>query len=267
MYLTTDQLQFLQYWLEEQVGLVIESDQAFFVASRLHPVIGRHQWNDFGPLITALKDRTHFMLAQEVIESLLTHETSFFRDAHYFDELVTRTLPGIIARRTAERRIAIWCAACSTGQEAYSIAMLLHERFAERLQGWQIEILATDVSSRAIQQAQSGKYTDVEVHRGLTEARIGQHFRRDGNCWNINDRLKRMIQFHQINLKGAWPPISSMDLILVRNVLVYMNPSTRERILQRMRQVLHSDGNLMLGSSESMSVPGIPTVSIRPVSD
>ena len=265
MHLTRDQLEFLQHWLEEQVGLVIESDQAFFVASRLSPVIVRLGWNDYGPLITKLKDPAEFMLAQEVIESLLTHETSFFRDAHYFDELVCRTLPHIIDRRKGDRRIAIWCTACSTGQEAYSIAMLLRERFAEQLRGWQVEILATDLSTRAIQQARAGRYTDVEVRRGLSEGRIAQHFRRDGIRWNIDDRLKQMIQFHQVNLKGAWPPISTMDLILLRNVLVYMHPSTRERILKRMQQTLHSDGHLMLGSSESTPVAGIPTVSIRSV--
>lgn len=265
MHLTRDQLEFLQHWLEEQVGLVIESDQAFFVASRLYPVIARRGWNDYSPLIVKLKDPAEFMLAREVIESLLTHETSFFRDAHYFDELVSRTLPRIIDRRKGDRQIAIWCAACSTGQEAYSIATLLRERFAEQLRGWQVEILATDLSHRAIQQARTGRYTDVEVHRGLSEGRIAQHFRRDGIHWEIDDRLKQTIRFHQINLKGAWPPISTMDLILLRNVLVYMHSSTRERILKRMQQVLHSEGNLMLGSSESMTSPSFPMVNVRPV--
>ena len=127
MHLTADQFEYLKVWLEAEIGLVIESDQAFFVASRLYPLITRYGWNNYAPLIARLKDRTEYSLAQDVIESLLTHETSFFRDAHYFDELVSRTLPRIIERRASERRLAIWCAACSTGQEAYSIAMVLDE--------------------------------------------------------------------------------------------------------------------------------------------
>ena len=265
MHLTADQFEYLKVWLEAEIGLVIESDQAFFVASRLYPLITRYGWNDYAPLIARLKDRTEYSLAQDVIESLLTHETSFFRDAHYFDELVSRTLPRIIERRASERRLAIWCAACSTGQEAYSIAMLLRERFSEQLRGWHVEILATDLSNRAIQQARAGMYTEVEVRRGLSDARVVLHFRQDGIHWKIDDRLKQMIQFQQVNLKGNWPPIPMMDLILVRNVLVYMHPSTRERILKRMQQALHSAGHLMLGCSESMPVSGISTVSARSV--
>ncbi|MEI8018138.1 MAG: protein-glutamate O-methyltransferase CheR [Schlesneria sp.] len=250
--------------LEDQAGIAIEGDQDKFVACRLLPVAQKHGFDSLEPMMTQLRTGCDRRLIQEVIESLVTHETSFFRDAHYFDELTERILPRLIARQAPERRLSIWCAACSTGQEAYSVAMILREQFAQRLNDWHIELLATDLSEISLQQARSGRYTDVEVRRGLTPARLTQHFRQDGDGWQIDDRLKRMVRFQQLNLTAVWPPFPTMDLILLRNVLVYMNPATREKILTRMQRILHSEGRLILGSSESSGIPDARFATVRP---
>ncbi len=251
MTLSSDHFEFICRFLDEQAGIALEADQNMFVASRLLPVAQRHGWTNLDSLINKLRDHHDRLLAQEVVESLVTHETSFFRDPHYFDELTEHTLPRIIACRVPERRLAIWCAACSTGQEAYSVAMILQERFAEQLRDWSVDLLASDLSATALQQAQSGCYTEVEIRRGLSDARRAQHFRRESTCWRINDRLRQMVRFQKTNLNGTWPQLPTFDLVLLRNVLIYMTPSTRQSILTRIRNSLHPTGYLMLGSTES----------------
>ncbi len=262
--LDTNSFAFICQLLEDQAGIAIEADQDKFVACRLLPVAQKHGFDSLESMMTQLRNRGDRRLIQEVIESLVTHETSFFRDAHYFDELTERILPHLIACRGPERRLSIWCAACSTGQEAYSVAMILRERFAQQLNDWHIELLATDLSEISLQQARSGRYTDVEVRRGLTPARLTQHFRQDGDGWQIDDRLKRMVRFQQLNLTMTWPPFSTIDLILLRNVLIYMSPATREKILTRMQRVLHPEGRMILGSSESSSIPDPRFAAVRP---
>lgn len=263
MKLAADQFEFICRLLEEQVGMALEADQKLFAESRLRPVAQCHGWNSLDPLISRLRDQNDRLLAKEVIESLVTHETSFFRDPHYFDELTERVLPRLIARRATDRRLTIWCAACSTGQEAYSVAMILRERFTEQLRDWNVELLATDVSSRAIDQAQSGRYTDVEVRRGLSDARLAQHFRLESTCWRIDDRLQQMVRFHQTNLTGTWPQLPTLDLVLLRNVLIYMNTTTRQFILTRMQRALHPEGCLMLGSTESANAQNLQIACVR----
>lgn len=236
--------------LEEQAGIALEADQQTFTATRLLPVARRHGWSSLAPLIDGLRDPTDRLLAQEVMESVVTHETSFFRDPHYFDELTETILPRLIGLRASERRLAIWCAACASGQEAYSVAMILRERFAEQLRDWNVEILATDLSKTALQQAESGRYSDVEVGRGLSDARLALHFRREGSGWQIDDRLRRMIRFRRLNLLTTSPESLRLDLVLLRNVLIYMTPPARQSILARVHRALQPDGHLMLGSTE-----------------
>lgn len=256
--------EFIRRLLEEQVGMALEADQEQFVASRLLPVAQRHGWSGLEPLMARLRDHNDRLLAQEVIEALVTHETSFFRDPHYFDELTERVLPRLIARRAPERRLAIWCAACSTGQEAYSVAMILRERFAVQLRDWNVELLATDLSAKALQQAQSGRYSDVEVSRGLSAARLAQHFRRETTTWRIDERLQRAVRFQQAILTGVWPKLPSLDLVLLRNGVIYMSPATRQRILTRLQQTLHPAGRLMLGSTESIGLSSLQNACVRP---
>ena len=265
MPLPADQFDFIRRLLEEQVGMALEQDQQFFVENRLLPVAQRHGWRSLDPLIARLRDHHDRLLTQEVVESLMTHETSFFRDPHYFDELTERVLPRLIASRAKERRLAIWCAACSTGQEPFSVAMILRERFTDQLRDWQVDLLATDVSSRALEQAQSGRFSDVEARRGLSDARLVQHFRRDPSGWQIDDRLRQMVRFQRLNLLTASPEASPRDLVLLRNVLIYMTPAARQTMLSRVKKAIHSDGHLMLGSTEASGADCPAMTTIRPV--
>ena len=250
MTITTEQFEFIRRLMEEQVGLLLDPTQNLFVASRLLTVARRHGWDQLDPFFAHLQRDNDRAFVQELTESLLTHETSFFRDSHYFEKLTEQVLPQLIARRSNERRLSIWCAACSTGQEAYSLAMILRERFREQLRGWQVELLATDVSTRAIELARAGIYSEVEVRRGLSEIRLSQHFRRQQSGWLINEELRQLIRFQQMNLIGSWSQISAPDLVLLRNVLIYMSPLSRQSILSRMERIVPADGVLMLGSTE-----------------
>jgi chemotaxis protein methyltransferase CheR len=254
MTLSADQFDFVRRLLEAQVGISLEADQRMFVAHRLLPITRQHGWTRLDPLLARLRDQNDRMLTQQVIESLVTHETAFFRDAHYFDELAERVLPQLISHRARERRLAIWCAACSTGQEAYSVSMILRERFAEQLRGWNVELLATDVSSRALDQARSGRYSAVEVRRGLSAERLARHFRRESSVWRIDDRLRQMVRLQQLNLLNDSPEVSAIDLVLLRNVLIYMTPAAQQTVLTRLQHTLHPEGTIMLGSTEVSGV-------------
>lgn len=251
MCLTAEQFDFLCQLVEEQVGLALEPDQQLFAAGRLQPVATRHGWESLEPLMAKLRNPAERSLIQDAIESLLTHETSFFRDPHHFDDLADRILPSLIAQRRPERRLKIWCAACSTGQEPYSLAILLKERFVEQLRDWQIDLLATDVSSRAITRAQLGQYTEVESRRGLSDHRLHTHGQRSPQGWQIAEPLRQSVRFERRNLLTSALDSSSYDLILLRNVLIYMTPKARHTVAARIRSSLAPDGHLLLGSTES----------------
>lgn len=263
MSLTSDDFEFIRELVDQQLGMALEDDQQEFVATRLSALARRLGTSNVEILIAGLRSASNRALQQEVCEALVTHETSFFRDQHYFYELTQRVIPTLTQARVAQRRLKIWCAACSTGQEAYSLAMILREQFNERLRGWNVDLLASDFSSKALQQAKSGHYSDVEMSRGLTPARQAQHFRRDASGWTANEQLQKMIRFERINLLGSWPDLENVDLILLRNVLIYMRPVPRQQILQRLVRVLHPAGAVMLGSTESTGSAEITCVRPR----
>ncbi len=251
MSLAPDDFELVRDLVDQQLGMSLEDDQQEFVTTRLSSLARRLGMSSAEVLIAGLRSTSNRALQQEACEALVTHETSFFRDPHYFEELTKRVIPSLIEARAAERRLKIWCAACSTGQEAYSLAIILREQFTERLRGWNVDLLASDFSSKALHQAKTGQFSDVEISRGLTPARQAQHFRRDASGWTIDEQLRKMIRFERINLFGPWPDIENVDLVLLRNVLIYMKPASRQLLQQRLRRVLHPGGLLMLGSTES----------------
>lgn len=263
MTLSADNFEFICRLVNQQVGMALTPDQQLFVEGRLDPVARRLGWDHLQSLVSRLRDHQDHLLVTEVIEALVTHETSFFRDPHYFDELTERILPRLFARRAPERRLTIWCAACATGQEAYSVAMILRERFAQELQEWNLNLLATDLSFTALQKARIGHYSDMEVSRGLTDARLAQHFRRQQTGWQIDHGLMQIVRFRQVNLTSVWPYLPPVDLVLMRNVLIYMSQTARQSILNRMQKTLHPDGCLMLGSSESANALNLPVVRVQ----
>lgn len=251
MSLTLDDFDFVRELATQQLGMALENDQQHFVTTRLSALARRLGMSNVEILLAGLRNGSNRTLQQEACEALVTHETSFFRDPHYFDELSKRVIPSLIESRIAQRQLTIWCAACSTGQEVYSLAMILREQFNERLRGWRVDLLASDFSSKALQQAKAGHFSDVEMSRGLTPARQAQHFRRDTSGWLVDEQLQRMIRFERINLLGPWPDIENVDLVLLRNVLIYMHPTSRQRVIQKLARVLHPHGVVMLGSTEA----------------
>lgn len=191
-------------------------------------------------------------LAQEVVEALLNNETYFFRDKPTFDQLPAEILPELAQRRRDTRRLSIWSAGCSTGQEAYSLAMLFAEQ-AERWQGWTIDIVGTDVSHRAVAAARSGVYSQFEVQRGLGVTQMLRHFDETPRGWQVREEVRRMVRFAQANLLGRQPPARPpFDLVLCRNVLLYFDRPTRTEAFARLAGALAPDGFLMLGAGETV---------------
>lgn len=191
-------------------------------------------------------------LSQEVVEALLNNETYFFRDKPTFDQLPGEILPELAQRRRDVRRLSIWSAGCSTGQEVYSLAMLFAEQ-AERWQGWTIDILGTDVSHRAINAARSGTYSQFEVQRGLGVTQMLRHFEETPRGWQVRDDVRRMVRFSQHNLLGsAHPGRIPFDLVLCRNVLLYFDRQTRSNAFARLSGAVMPDGFLMLGAGETV---------------
>ncbi|HEY6876679.1 MAG TPA: protein-glutamate O-methyltransferase CheR, partial [Polyangiales bacterium] len=186
-----------------------------------------------------------------VVEAMTTNETSFFRDHHPFEAIRRVALPELIKLRSTQRSLRIWCAACSSGQEPYSVAMLLDEHFPA-LASWNIHIFATDLAANVIARAREGRYSQVEVNRGLSASALVRYFTRDGLEYTLRPELRKRVQFAELNLIGSWPTLEPFDLILLRNVLIYFDHQTKLKILQRMRAYVSTGGYLMLGGAETV---------------
>ena len=190
-------------------------------------------------------------LSQQVVEALLNNETYFFRDKPTFDQLPQEILPELARRRAGTKRLSIWSAGCSTGQEVYSLAMLFAEQ-KERWAGWSIELIGTDVSHRAINAARSGLYSQFEVQRGLGVTQMLRHFDEATGGWQIREDARRMVHFRQHNVLGPPPGRHPFDLVLCRNVLLYFDRATRAAAFERLANAVASDGFLMLGAGETV---------------
>jgi chemotaxis protein methyltransferase CheR len=190
-------------------------------------------------------------LSQEVVEALLNNETYFFRDKPTFDQLPNEILPELARRRAGIRRLSIWSAGCSTGQEVYSLAMMFAEQ-PDRWQGWTIDILGTDVSHRAINAARSGLYSQFEVQRGLGINQMLRHFEETAHGWQMSAAARRMVRFRQHNILGPHPGRAPFDLVLCRNVLLYFDRETRADAFARLASAIMPDGFLMLGAGETV---------------
>jgi len=181
---------------------------------------------------------------------MTTNETSFFRDFHPFEDLKKIVLPALIARRSAERELRIWCAASSSGQEPYSLAMLIRESFP-KLVSWKVHILATDLSTDILARAREGRYSQLEVNRGLPATLLVKYFEKRGCDWYLRDDIREMVEYQIVNLAGPWPFLPAMDIVMIRNVLIYFSVETKKEILAKVRRVLMPDGYFFLGAAET----------------
>ena len=234
--------------VQDQTGIVLGEGKDALVRARVLPIARAHGMRTVDELCARLtRDR---LLQEEVIEAMTTNETMFFRDRSPFDALERVVLPKVIERNRDSRRLSIWSSACSTGQEPYSIAILLHERFPD-LAGWDVQILATDLSRKVLDRARDGRYRRVEVGRGLNPDQLVTYFDEQHDLWTIRSHLRQRVQFRYHNLTAPWPRLPRFDVVFLRNVLIYFSPEVKAQVLDRTWAQMNEGGFLFLGASET----------------
>jgi chemotaxis protein methyltransferase CheR len=248
-HLSSSDLQFLINLAERQAGIRLSAARATMLEARLRRVVRDEGLGDFRALVATLRSNPLAGLLAPVLDALATPETSFFRDEHVFEHLAAFVIPTLLERRARERKLSIWSAACSTGQEPYSVAMMLCERFPE-LEGWKVSVLATDLSAELVRRAKEGIYTEAETARGLTANRLSKHFERVGAAWRVHPEVARRVEFRVQNLVKPWGSTPMVDLVLMRNVLIYFGDDTKRAVLHETASVTAPDGFLVLGPSE-----------------
>ena len=251
MSITAAEFDYVRDLARSSAAIVIDSGKEYFIESRLAPLVERLGFRTLTELITSMRLNPAFgAVHARAIDALTTNETFFFRDLVPFDALRSVIIPQLIEQRAQSRTLSIWSAACSTGQEPYSLAMLLHEHFPQ-LANWKVTILATDLSPTVLAQARAGSYNQFEVNRGLPAQLLLKHFQKVGDRWEINEDLKKRIEFRPMNLIEPWPALPCMDIILIRNVMIYFDVPTKQTILRKIRSCLSPQGALLLGTAET----------------
>ena len=241
----------LARFLSECIGLAIDPRRHASVESRLAPIMADFAVKSLHDLVARLRKGDEKELLDRAIDAMVTCETLFFRDRLPFQAMRTLILPTLRGARAEVRTLRIWSAACATGQEPYSIAMLLDEMGRDFL-GWRIDLLASDISQAALQTAKAGRYSQFEAQRGLSTPLLLRYFRREGDLWAISEHLRAAIDFRRINLLSDFSRQDRYDVVLCRNALMYMDVSRRRDILARIAEQLAPDGYLMLGATETI---------------
>jgi chemotaxis protein methyltransferase CheR len=242
---------YLSKLLNERSGLQLAGDKQYLIESRLLPVARQNNCGSIGDLVAKLKAFAEEPLRQRVTEAMTINESFFFRDKTPFDRFQDTVLPHMQQVRSASKRIRIWCAASSTGQEPYSLAMMFKQA-KDAFAGWKIEIVATDISTEVLEKAKSGLYTQFEVQRGLPIQLLLKYFKQDGDQWRISQELRDMVQYRRHNLLDDFASLGMFDVIFCRNVLIYFDSKTKQDVLSRISRVLVKDGHLLLGAAETV---------------
>lgn len=249
--LSADSLKFLQDFLYRRSAMIIEPGKEYLLEARLGPVAKQEGLDGLDALVKKLRAAVDSPLHTRVVDAMTINETSFFRDVHPFETLRQDIIPTLIKSRASTRTIRIWCAAASTGQEPYSIALTIREHFPE-LATWNVSILATDINQTVLDRAKSGTFKQLEVNRGLPAPMLVKHFERAGVDWRLKESVRDLVTFQKMNLLDRWPIMSGVDVVFIRNVLIYFDVATKRDILKRIRtQLLKSDGLLILGGAET----------------
>jgi len=249
--MTNEEFDFLCKLLKDRSGLVVTRDKAYLVESRLLPVARKHGLKSLDELAAVVRARPAGDLVREIIEAMTTNESSFFRDIKPFDQFAEYVLPALMQARAQRKQIRIWSAACSSGQEPYTLAMMLAEQ-ETALADWQVEILATDLSTEILDKAETGLYSQFEVQRGLPIQLLLKYFKQQGERWQIDAGLRARVRFEQFNLLDDPSRLGAFDVIFCRNVLIYFDQATKRQILDRLLRVLAADGYLYLGGAETV---------------
>jgi len=242
--------EYLRKLLKDNSGLDLSADKQYLIESRLLPLARKAGLADISELVQKLKGGSSVIVGQ-VVEAMTTNETFFFRDKVPFDHFRESIMPEIIKARGNRKSIRIWCAAGSTGQEPYSLAMCVKEMSAA-LTGWRVEIVATDISQEVLEKSKAGIYSQFEVQRGLPIQMLVKYFKQNGDLWQINPEIRAMVQHRQLNLLHDFSQLGAFDIIFCRNVLIYFDQDTKINIFARLAKIMEPDGFLVLGAAETV---------------
>ena len=234
--------------VRERSGLVLGEDKAYLLESRLTPITRKNGFPSLEHLVAAVRSHKDEKLIAEIVEAMTTNESLFFRDSKPFEQLI---FPELQKAREAARHIRIWSAACSSGQEPYSIAMLIKEA-GSTFANWKIDIVATDLSEEMLARAKAGIYGQFEVQRGLPITLLVKYFKQDGDKWQLDASIRSMVEFRKFNLLDNPSPLGRFDIVLCRNVLIYFDQDTKRDVLERISGVMAADGSLYLGGAETV---------------
>lgn len=232
-------------------GLVLSKEKAYLLDSRLMPVARRWNLKDLEELATAIRQKSDEAMLADITDAMTTNESSFFRDQKPFDQFRQIVLPKFLAARATQKRLRIWSAACSNGQEPYSLAMILDEE-SHKMPGWSFEIVATDLCRDVLEKAKQGVYTQFEVQRGLPIQMLVKHFTQMGDKWQISKQMRDKIKFQPFNLLESMAGLGQFDIIFCRNVLIYFDQGTKGKVLENMARQMPQDGVLYLGGAETV---------------
>jgi chemotaxis protein methyltransferase CheR len=249
--MTPADFDYLRKMLRERSGLVLSAEKQYLAESRLLPLVRRNGLASLAELIGSIRLKPSSQLATDTVSAMTTNETFFFRDKAPFENFRDHIMPALVGARTREKRIRIWCAAASTGQEPYSLAMMLNE-MGPALAGVRVEILATDLSGDVLDRAKAGLYSQFEVQRGLPIQQLLKYFTQEGDSWRIAAEIRAMVQFRTLNLLNDFSPLGTFDVVFCRNVLIYFDQETKIGVFNRMAKQIPDDGYLVLGAAETV---------------
>ncbi len=255
--------EYLRQLLKQRSGLIVSMDKQYLLESRLMPIARKAGASGLSELVQKMKAAGAERLVVDVVEAMTTNESFFFRDKLPFEHFRDIIMPAMLATREQVKRMRIWCAAASTGQEPYSLAMILKE-MAPKLAGWRVEILATDLSLEVLEKAKAGIYSQFEVQRGLPVQMLVKFFTQTGELWQVVPEIRSMVQFRPFNLLDEFAPLGRFDIVFCRNVLIYFDLDTKMNVLNRIARAMEPDGFLVLGAAET--VVGLTTC-FKPLSD
>ncbi len=242
-----DNYRFLQKYVYSRAGIVLEDNKHYLFESRLAPILQRLGLDTINDLCVLLRESGEVEVGHRVVEAMTTNETYFFREPAQYEAIRTTLLPRLKEESQYPKKLRFWSAAASTGQEAYSLAMLLLE---QGLAEWDLEILGTDISTHVLERARSGRYQQIEVNRGLPAPLLRKYFTSSGLDWQLNDEVRRMVRYEAVDLRESMRSRRPFDLVFCRNVMIYFDAETKTKILRELRGVLGQGGWLLLGGSE-----------------
>ena len=250
MSLATTDFDYIRGIVRQRSAIVLEPGKEYLVESRLIPVAREAGDASISQLVQRMRSQPQGRITERVIEAMTTNETSFFRDHHPFEALRNRVLPELVKARQAERSLSVWCGASSSGQEPYTLAMVLQEGLAGH-PDWKTSLLATDISEEMLARTRAGRYSQLEVNRGLPVQMLVRHFDKVGTEWQVKPALRAMVATRAVNLAVPLPALGRFDVVFLRNVLIYFDTHTKRAVLGRVRQLLRPDGYLFLGGAET----------------